>query len=181
MFPLVLPLHSTSARHSSLPRWRSTRLLLRFLVQSSRVEICLSMKKSLFLPSTMCPRCWSLVSVSSSPAHLTLCPPPLSLQVRDKLTRFLMQSNSPSNTLNELETISGEIERTHRQTLLALQSAPPAPLSSPPLPPETVTLRDPSRLLASHLGLFPTVHLRRPFPPPDSLSSSGARSNQEAD
>jgi hypothetical protein len=101
-------------------------------------------------------------------------------QVRDKLTRFLMQANSSSTILNELETINGEIERAHRQTLLALQSASCAPLSSPPPPPETVTLRDPSRLLASHLGLLPTVLL--PLFPSAILADplTDPRSNQEA-
>lgn len=68
-----------------------------------------------------------------------------------------MQVDSASPILNDLEAISGEIEKSHQQTHRALRSGPKIPMSLPPCPAETITLRDPSRLLASHLGLFPGV------------------------
>jgi hypothetical protein len=67
-----------------------------------------------------------------------------------------------SPILNDLESISGEIDRAHQLTNRALDTSADdkerIPMSLPPVsPPETITLRDPTRLLAAHLGLFPNV------------------------
>jgi len=77
--------------------------------------------------------------------------------VRDKLTRFLIQANSNSTILNDIESTNCEIEKAIRYTKKSLESCKSPVLCSPPSPPETITLRDPARLLISHLGLLPSI------------------------
>lgn len=77
--------------------------------------------------------------------------------VRDKLVRFLIQTNSNSTILNDIENINLEIEKSINYTKISLQSCKPPLLCLPPAPSETITLRDPARLLISHLGLLPSI------------------------